>query len=370
LQRAGGALAAASITDTISGGRRPKQPCAAAADIAKLRRTCRSRAISVMRFPVYAAGACAIALIALNTPPANAQNWPSRPIRVIVPFPPGGGTDIVMRIVTQKVSQHTGMSFVIDSRPGGTGVLGAELAARAAPDGYTIFTSAPEFSINPSMRKLPYDPLKDFAFITQVTSGQFMVVSHPSLPATSVKQLIALARERPGELNYASSGSGGINHLAGELLQSMTGTKLTHIAYKGTGPAVTALLGGHVHFMFGSTSGLLEPVRSGKLRPIAVTGTRRLPQLPEVPTIDESGVRGYAVTGWYGMYAPAQTPADIIARLQAEIRKALDTADVRESLEKTGNEPVGSTPEAFRAFVQSEIVKWAKVVKAANITAE
>ena len=291
-------------------------------------------------------------------------------MRIIVPFPPGGGIDIVMRILTQKVSQQTGASFVIDSRPGGTGVLAAELTARAAPDGYTIFTSAPEFSINPSMRKLPYDPLKDFAFITQVTSGQFMLVSHPSVPATSMKQLLAIAKQRPGELNYASSGSGGINHLAGELLQSMTGTKLTHVAYKGTGPAITAVLGGHIDFMFGSTSGLLAPITAGKLRPIAVTGTKRLAQLPDVPTIDEAGVRGYAVTGWYGMYAPAATPTDIIGRLYAETRKALGSADVRESLEKTGNEPVGSTPEEFGAFVRSEMAKWGKVVKAANIRAE
>ena len=322
-----------------------------------------------MPFSAYVAGACALALLALNNP-ASAQDWPARPVRIIVPFPPGGGIDIVMRILTQKVSQQTGASFVIDSRPGGTGVLAAELTARAAPDGYTIFTSAPEFSINPSMRKLPYDPLKDFAFITQVTSGQFMLVSHPSVPATSLKQLLAIAKQRPGELNYASSGSGGINHLAGELLQSMTGTKLTHVAYKGTGPAVTAVLGGHIDFMFGSTSGLLAPITAGKLRPIAVTGTKRLAQLPDVPTIDEAGVRGYAVTGWYGMYAPAATPPDIIGRLHAETRKALGSTDVRESLEKTGNEPVGSTPEEFGAFVRSEMAKWSKVVKAANIKAE
>ena len=322
-----------------------------------------------MPFSVHVASACALALFAANNP-VRAQDWPARTVRIIVPFPPGGGVDIVMRIITQKVSQQTGASFVIDSRPGGTGVLGAELAARAAPDGYTIFTSAPEFSINPSMRKLPYDPLKDFAFITQVTSGQFMLVSHPSVPATSTKQLLAIAKQRPGELNYASSGSGGINHLAGELLQAMTGTKLTHVAYKGTGPAITAVLGGHIDFMFGSTTGLLAPITAGKLRPIAVTGTKRLAQLPNVPTIDEAGVPGYAVTGWYGMYAPAATPADIIGRLHAETRKALGSADVRESLEKTGNEPVGSTPEEFHAFVRSEMAKWGKVVKAANIRAE
>jgi tripartite-type tricarboxylate transporter receptor subunit TctC len=323
-----------------------------------------------MRSSLCVASACALAFLGLNILPASAQNWPARAVRVIVPFPPGGGVDIVMRIVSQKLFEQTGASFVIDSRPGATGILGAELAARAAPDGHTIFASAPEFSINPSMRKLPYDPLKDFAFVTQLTSGQFVVVSHPSVPATTMQQLIAIAKQRPGALNYASSGSGGINHLAGELLQFMAGIKLTHVAYKGTGPAITAVLGGHIDFMFGSTSGLLAPINAGKLRPIAVTGTKRLAQLPNVPTIDEAGVRGYAVTGWYGMYVPAATPPDIIGRLHAETRKALGSTDVRDSLEKTGNEPVGSTPEEFDRFVRSEMTKWAKVVTAANIQAE
>jgi tripartite-type tricarboxylate transporter receptor subunit TctC len=323
-----------------------------------------------MRSSVHATGLCVVALLALACTPLSAQVWPSRAVRIIVPFAPGGGTDIVMRLVGQKLAEQTGVSFVTDSRPGAAGVVGAELAARAAPDGYTIFVSAPEFSINPSMRKLPYDPLKDFAFVTQVTSGQFMLASHPSVPATNLQQLLALAKQRPGALNYGSSGSGGINHLAGELLQSMTGIKLTHVAYKGTGPAVTALLGGHIDFMFGSTSGLLPPSATGKLRAIALTGTKRLAQLPDVPTIDEAGVRGYAVSGWYGMYAPAGTPQDIVERLHAETRKALTSPAVREGLEKTGNEPVGSTPQEFRAFVQSEMAKWAKVIKAANITAE
>jgi tripartite-type tricarboxylate transporter receptor subunit TctC len=323
-----------------------------------------------MRLSRCVAGACTAALLALGLVPAIAQNWPARPVRVIVAFPPGGGLDFVMRVVSQKLSEQTGASFVIENRGGAAGVLAAELGARAAPDGYTIFTSAPEFSINPSMRKLPYDPLKDFAFVTQMTSGQFMVASHPSVPATTMQQLLALAKRRPGELNYGSSGVGGINHLAGELLQSMTGIRLTHVAYKGTGPAITALLGGHIDFMFGSTTGLLAPVNAGKLRAIALTGTRRLDQLPSVPTIDESGVRGYAVTGWYGMYVPAATPREIIGRLHAEMRKALSHPEVRESLARTGNEPVGSTPEEFAAFVRAEMAKWGKVVKSANIKAE
>ena len=323
-----------------------------------------------MRSSIRVTAAFAVALLALSATPVSAQNWPVRSVRVIVPFPPGGGLDFVMRVVGQKLSEQTGASFVIDNRGGATGVLGAELGARAVPDGYTIFTSSPEFSINPSVRKLPYDPLKDFVFVTQMTSGQFMVVSHPSVPATSMRELIAIAKQRPGALNYASSGSGGINHLAGELLQSMTGIKLTHVAYKGTGPAITAVLGGHIDFMFGSTTGLLAPIKAGKLRPIAVTGTKRLAQIPDVPTIDEAGVRGYAVTGWYGMYAPAATPPEIVARLHAETRKALGSAEVRDSLERTGNEPVGSTPDEFAAFIRSEMAKWGKVVKAANIQAE
>lgn len=323
-----------------------------------------------MKLPVHIARLFAIAVTCSIAVPVAAQGWPTRPVRVIVPFPAGGGLDIVMRVVGQKISEQMGASFVVENRGGAVGVLGAELGARAAPDGYTLFTSAPEFAINPSMRKLPYDPFKDFAYVTQMTSGQFMLASHPSVPATTIKQLIALAKARPGQLNYASSGAGGINHLAGELLQSMTGIQLVHVAYKGTGPAIGALMGGHIDFMVGSTTGLVAPIKAGKLRAIGVTGTQRFSQLPDVPTIDEAGVRGYVVTGWYGMYAPAGTAPDIIKRLYSETRRALGSPDVRESLEKLGNEPVGSTPEEFNAFVRNEIAKWAKVVKAANIKPE
>jgi tripartite-type tricarboxylate transporter receptor subunit TctC len=310
---------------------------------------------------------CAVVLTML---PVAAQSWPARPVRIIVPFPAGGGLDIVMRLVAQRLSEQTGGSFLVDNRGGAVGVIGAELAARAVPDGYTLFTSAPEFSINPSIRKLPYDPFKDFAYVTQLTSGQFMLASHPSVPAKSIKQLIAIAKARPRQLTYASSGAGGINHLAGELLQSLTGIELVHVAYKGTGPAITALMGGHIDFMVASTTGLIAPVKAGKLRAIGVTGKRSLKQLPEVPTISEAGVPGYEVTGWYGMYAPANTPSEIIRRLHAETVRALNSEELREALEKTGNESVGSTPEEFLAFVRTEIAKWGKVVKAANISPE
>lgn len=308
--------------------------------------------------------ALVIAIAFVVTVPAAAQTWPVRPVRVIVPFSPGGGVDTVTRFLAQKLSEQTGGSFVVDNRPGGAGILGAGLVARAAPDGYTLLTSAPEFSINPSMRsKLPYDPFKDFAYISQLTAGQFMLASHPSVPVKTVKQFIALAKARPGELNYGSSGTGGINHLAGALFQSMTGIRWVHVPFKGAGPSTIGLIGGHIDFVFASTTGLVEPARAGKVRAIAVTGPKRFTELPEVPTIAESGVPGYYVTGWYGFYAPVGTSAEIVQRLHAEARRALNSPDVTEKLAKTGNVPVVSSPEEFAAFMRAEIGKWAKVIK-------
>jgi len=311
-----------------------------------------------IRRALMIAVACALAT------PAAGQTWPVRPVRVIVPFAPGGGVDTVTRFLAQKLSEQTGGTFVVDNRPGGAGILGAELMARAAPDGYTLLTSAPEFSINPSVRtKLPYDPFKDFAFISQLTAGQFLLASHPSVPVKTVKQLIALAKARPDQLNYGSSGAGGINHLAGELFQSMAGIRWVHVPFKGAGPSTIGLIGGHIDFVFASTTGLVGPAKAGKVRAIAVTGPQRFTELPEVPTIAESGVPGYYVTGWYGFYAPIGTSAGIVRRLHAEARRALNSPDVAEKLEKTGNVPVVSSPEEFAAFVRAEIGKWAKVIK-------
>ena len=311
-----------------------------------------------IRRALMIAVACALAT------PAAGQTWPVRPVRVIVPFAPGGGVDTVTRFLAQKLSEQTGGTFVVDNRPGGAGILGAELMARAAPDGYTLLTSAPEFSINPSVRtKLPYDPFKDFAFISQLTAGQFLLASHPSVPVKTVKQLIALAKARPDQLNYGSSGAGGINHLAGELFQSMAGIRWVHVPFKGAGPSTIGLIGGHIDFVFASTTGLVGPAKAGKVRAIAVTGPQRFTELPEVPTIAESGVPGYYVTGWYGFYAPIGTSAGIVRRLHAEARRALNSPDVAEKLEKTGNVPVVSSPEEFAAFVRAEIGKWAKVIR-------
>ncbi|HYC46832.1 MAG TPA: tripartite tricarboxylate transporter substrate binding protein [Burkholderiales bacterium] len=312
--------------------------------------------------------AVAVAMIAA---PVAAQTWPAKPVRIIVPFAPGGGVDTVTRLLAQKLTEQVGGTFVVDNRAGAAGMVGAELAAKAPPDGHTLFTSAPEFSINPSVRsKMPYDPFRDFAYISQLTSGQFMLAAHPSVPVKTIRQLVALAKSRPGQLNYGSSGSGGINHLAGELLQSMTGIRWVHVPFKGAAPATTALMGGQIDFVFASTTGLIGAVKSGKVRPIAVTGPKRFSELPETPTIAESGVTGYSVTGWYGFYAPAGTPGTVIKRLNEEARKALFSPEVKDRLEKTGNEPVVSSPEEFATFMRTEIEKWAKVVKAANIRVE
>ena len=307
------------------------------------------------------------AACALSTPVA-AQNWPARPVRIIVPFAPGGGIDTVTRFLAQKLSEQTGASFVVDNRPGSAAVIGTELAAKAQPDGYTLLTSAPEFSINPSVRsRLPYDPLKDFAFISQLTAGQFMLASHPSVPAKSVKQVLALAKARPDQLTYGSSGAGGINHLAGALFASMTGIRWIHVPFKGAGPSTIGLIGGHIDFVFASTTGLVAPAKAGKVRPIAVTGPKRFTELPDVPTIAESGVPGYSVTGWYGFYAPARTSPDIVKRLHSEARRALNSPEIAEKLMKTGNMPVASAPEEFSTFVRAEIEKWARVVRDAKL---
>ena len=310
----------------------------------------------------------AIVIAAWICAPAAAQTWPARPVRIVAPFPPGGGTDTVGRLLAQKLAGQTGGSFVVENRPGAAGVLGAEFVARSAPDGHTLLISAPEMSINPSMRsKVPYDALRDFAFISQLTAGQFMLACHPSVPVRSVKQLIALAKSRPGQLNYSSSGTGGINHLAGELLQSMAGFRWVHVPFKGAGPAIVAAISGEVDFVFAATTGLVGHAKAGKVRPLAVTGRKRFGELPDVPTMAEGGVAGYDVSGWYGFYAPAGTPAAIVRRLHAEAKRGLNSPEVKDKLEKAGNEVVTSTPEEFGAFLRVEIAKWAKVVKEAGL---
>ena len=313
-------------------------------------------------------GSLALPASAQTASTSSGQAWPTRTVRIISPFAPGGGNDTVGRFLAAKFTEQIGGTFVVENRAGSAGLIGADLVAKSTPDGHVLLISSPEFSINPSMRsKMPYDTFKDFAFISQLASGQFMLASHPSVPVKNAKELIALAKARPGLLSYGTSGAGGINHLAGELLQSMAGIRWLHIPFKGAAPAMIATMGGEVEFVFASTIGLVGPVKAGKLRGVAVTGSSRFAELPNVMTVAEAGIPGYSVTGWYGFYAPANTPPEIVRRLHEESRRALHSPEIKDKLIKAGNEPVGTPPAEFLVFVRAEYDKWAKVIKQANL---
>lgn len=306
----------------------------------------------------------------ISTISCHAQNYPTRTIRIVVPLAPGGGTDLVTRVVSQKLSEQLGVSIIVDNRAGGGTVIGTEFFSRAASDGYTLSVASAEFSINPSLRKLPYDTLRDFTCITQMTSGQFFLSTHPSVPVKNIKQFIALAKSRPAQITFGSSGPGSANHLAGMWFQQLTGTKLIHVPYKGGGPANSALLGGETDFMFSNTASAIPHVKSGRLRAIATTGSNRSPVAPDVPTVAESGVPQFVVTGFYLLLARAGTPRPIVATLNAETAKALGAPAVKTRLAEFGAEPVGSSPEACADLISSEIAKWAPVVKASGAAAD
>jgi tripartite-type tricarboxylate transporter receptor subunit TctC len=303
---------------------------------------------------------------------SSAQNYPSRPIRFIVPFPPGGGNDVMARIIGQKFTDAFGQQVVIDNRGGAGGNIGTETAARAAPDGYTLFLGGVgSHGTNPGLQsKLPYDPIKDFAPVSQIASASLVVVANPGLPAKTIGELVQYAQSRPGQINYASSGTGSIAHLSVELFNAMAKIKLQHVPYKGTGPALTDLLSGQVQLLFNSALSMLPQIRANRVRALAVTSATRITPLPEVPTLAEAGVPGYDATSWYGVLAPARTPRAIINKLHAEVAKAVRAPDLRDRLLNEGAIPVGNTPEQFAVFIQRELERWAKVIKDAGIRVE
>jgi tripartite-type tricarboxylate transporter receptor subunit TctC len=314
------------------------------------------------------------ATLAILAPQAGAaaDAYPARPVRFVVAFPPGGGTDIIARSIAQKLAERFAQQVVVDNRPGAGGNIGTDIVAKAAPDGYTMLMgSAGPLAINASLfGKMPFDPIKDLAPVTLAASTPNVLVVHPSLRATSVTELIALAKAKPGEINFASSGHGTPAHLAGELFNSMAGVKLVHVPYKGAAPALADLLGGQVQLMFSTMPPALPHVKDGKLRALAVTSSKRSPAKPDLPTVDEAALHGFEANTWHGVVVPAGTPAAIVARLNREIVAILHMPEIVERLSGQGAEALGSTPEEFAAYIRSETLKWARVVRDSGAKAE
>ncbi|HZN27530.1 MAG TPA: tripartite tricarboxylate transporter substrate binding protein [Burkholderiales bacterium] len=314
----------------------------------------------------------AIALTALATTAfsQDATNYPSRPIRVIVPFAPGGGLDISTRLIAQKLTEKWGQNIVVDSRPGAATIVGTEIASKAAPDGYTLLMITTTFAINPGLYpKLPYDPVKDFTPVTQLNSQPNVVVVTPSFPGKSVKDLMALAKAKPGELTFATPGAGSAPHLSAEMFQRAAGVSMIHVPYKGIPPAVTDVIGGRVTMLFTTTISAAPHIKAGKLRALAITSAKRQSSMPDVPTIGET-LPGYRAEAFQGMVAPAGVPQAIVNKVSAEVARIVRLPDVSQRFELDGAEPVGSTPKEFAAFLRAEMQKWNKVIKDAGIKPE
>jgi len=299
------------------------------------------------------------------------SDYPHKPIRIVVPVAPGGGTDFTARLIGQKLAEAWGQSVIIDNRPGAAGNLGVEIVSKAQPDGYTLVMPITSFSINPSLyAKLPFDTVRDFAPVVLAASAPLLLVVNPGVPAQSVKNLVALAKAKPGAMNYANSGSGTTAHLAGELFKRMAGVDIVSIAYKGGGPAVIDLIAGQVQIYFSTIPAALQQVKAGRLRALAVTSSKRVPELPDMPTVAESGLPGFEVVGWFGLFAPAGTPKPAIARLNTEIVRILNAPESRERLSGHGLIPGGGTPDELGRFLQAEIAKWRKLIKETGIRVE
>ena len=301
---------------------------------------------------------------------ATAQQYPAKPIRMVVGFAPGGGTDLVARIIGQKMTESWGQPVLVDNRAGATGTIGADLVAKAPGDGYTLLMGhVNSHGIAPNLfKKLPYDAERDFAMVAYVGYVPNVLVIHPSIPARNVKELIALAKSQPDALNYASSGVGSTQHLAGELFKLLTGVTIVHVPYKGSGPAVVDLLAGHVSMNFDTMPPVLPHIKTGRMRALALTTPKRSPQLPDVPTLIEAGLKGFDMTNWYGVMAPAKTPRDIVVKLNGEINRIVRLPDAKSKLEEAGTQLDPMSPEQFATFLHSEIGKYAKLVKASGVT--
>ena len=303
--------------------------------------------------------------------PASAQTWPAKPLRLIVAFPPGGTNDIVARSVAQRLSERLGQTMLVENRPGANGALGADIAAKSAPDGYTLFVAAVNHVVLPALyAKMPYDIERDFTPVVLLATVPIVVVVNPAVAANSIGDLISLARAKPGALNYASSGNGAGTHLAGELFKMQAGVSMTHVPYKGSGPAITDLIGGQVQLMFADLPSASPQIKAGKLRVLAVGSPRPSPLVPNLPTVSASGLPGYEAYTWVGIMAPAGTSKDIVARLNTEAVAALERQDLKDALAAQGAEAAPGTPEQFGAHVKSELAKWAGVVKTAGIRAD
>ena len=327
----------------------------------------RNRRSKLPAIPGAAATTCCLLAVAGLLPfhaAAQAQSYPNKTIRYIVPYTPGGAADILARAIGAKLSETWGQSVVVENRPGGGTNVGTEVAARAAPDGYTLFMPTIANAINPTLYgKLSYDPVKDFAYVTNIAKVAGIVVVHPSVPVKSARELVALAKAHPDQLRHGSTGMGSPHHLAGELFKTMAGVKMIHVPYKGASPALVDVVAGHIEVYFGAMVSTLPHVKSGRLRPLAVTSLKRASVVPALPTLDEQGLKGFETGSWFGMAAPAGTPRDIIAKLHGETVRIIKLPEVTERIASEGADFIGSTPEEMTAFVQSEIVKWGKVVK-------
>jgi tripartite-type tricarboxylate transporter receptor subunit TctC len=313
---------------------------------------------------------CAAALVAMSSA-AFAQQYPAKPIRLLVGFAAGGPSDVASRTAGQKLTQKWGQQIIVDIRPGAGGTIASDAVAKAPPDGYTLLLPAFSHAVNPSLiSKLPYDTLRDFTPIVLFASTANMLVTHPSIPAKTVRELIAFAKARPNQLTYGSAGNGTASHLAGELLNTMGGVSITHVPYKGIAPAHTDTMGGQISMMFDSLVTGIPAVKAGRLRAFGVTTLKRWPGAPDVPTMSEAGLTGYEVNSWYGLMGPAGLSREIVQRLNAEVIRSMAEPDARERLYSIGAEPMSNTPEEFAAYIRSEMAKWDKVVKAAGIRAE